>query len=126
MLTFGTLALAVRFVVCGADPASLPGQHLEDKCLHYERYDNLKDNHRHDVETKEVDPCKPVLFNLGGKSFLQTIFNVQKLVSIITIATMAFPYAPFLKCMSGLIKGDWGELATNHYDEPIIDNHQCK
>ena len=72
MLTFGTLALAVRFVVCGADPAPLPGQHLEDKRLHDEGYHNLKDNHRHDVETKEVYPCKPVLLYLRRKSFLYT------------------------------------------------------
>ena len=45
VLTFGTLALAVRFVVCGANPAPLPGQHLEDKRLHDEGYHNLKDNH---------------------------------------------------------------------------------
>ena len=65
MLTFRTLAVFEGPFVPATDPVSLPGQHLVDEGLHEERYGNLKDHQRHDVEAQEVQPHKPIKSRLG-------------------------------------------------------------
>ena len=50
--------------------AFLLGLNLEDECLDNEWDDHLQHNQCDDDETHEVDPHKPISFNLRGKPFL--------------------------------------------------------
>ena len=62
ILTVDTVTVVVWFMMLRADPTSLSGKDLEDKCFHNERYYNFKYYQVHDVEGEEVQSHKPVSF----------------------------------------------------------------